>query len=281
MTRAAALLILAASPAIAVDIERETYRVLGWNDACSVAIERFAYPKLGQAFYGEPVTTRVGVITIEPGQTLSGTTWHLEADGPRTWKPAAVKELEAELAKSGYDRPGFEETIRVEPPVDAPGVREVILSSATLHARSPWPAAQWRWAAAHYNPLGTCALLVFERRQQYTRYLLRLARIDNPRARMDRAHAHMANALILFDRGDPEQMLAEAGIAARLAPEKAAARYHHARALALAGDLDQAASELGAAVKLDKRYSAKARDERDFESLRERPDFQGFTQQAQ
>ena len=41
-------LLFLASPARAQAVDRETLRLIGWNKACSVAVERLGYPELGQ-----------------------------------------------------------------------------------------------------------------------------------------------------------------------------------------------------------------------------------------
>lgn len=271
----ALLLLLLAAPAAALDIEREEYRIIGWDTACAVAVERTGLPVLGQAIYGEPVSTRVGVISIAPGKTESVTQWSLEADGPNTWDEERVLALRRELRRSGYARAGYPERVRSEEPVDAPGVRSVILSTGTLRARlAEWPGPEWRWAGAHYNPLSTCALLVFEKRAARERYKFQLARIDNPRVRADRALAHAANARLLYARGDLDGALAESDIAAALAPELAEVRYHHAANLALTGRIDEAMAELTVAVKKHRRWAERAAKDEDFDSLRSRQDFQ-------
>lgn len=275
MTRALLLALLAA-PAAALDIEREEYAVIGWDAGCGVAVERYAYPVFGQAIHGEPVVTRLGTLSIAPGQNRTLTRWVLEADGPNTWDRHAIARTKRELRKKGYDRPGYPETIRDAAMSDAPGTREIILSSATLAARPEfWPDADWRWGRAHYNPLTTCALIVFEKPGQ--RYKFLLTRIYNPAVRDERARAHAANGRLLFDSGDLGGALEETGIAAALAPEIPLVRYHHAASLSLTGRLDQAMAELKAAVKLDRRYAQKAREDLDFESMRPRQDFQKLT----
>jgi len=39
----------------ALDIEHEEYAIIGWNDACAVAVERYAYPRLGRRSTPKPI----------------------------------------------------------------------------------------------------------------------------------------------------------------------------------------------------------------------------------
>ena len=272
------LLLLALIPlhAAALDIEREEYKVIGWNDACSVAVERYAYPILGAAIYGEPITSRLGTLAIITAQPVVETRWVYEADGPNSYEKFAIGSARRKLRKAGFDRPGFSEVIRDSVTVVSPGAAEVILSTAILEARPDfWPdTRQWRWAKAHYNPLGTCALLVYERIGERERFKFVLTRIYNASARSDRGRAHTTNGRLLFNDGDLPGALAETEIGARMAPELGATRYHYAALLALNGYADDSMRELLSAIKIDERFRSKAAKDEDFDSLRNRQDFQ-------
>ena len=264
-----------ALPAAAIDIEREDYKIIGWNDACGVAVERYAYPKLGQAIYGEPVTTRVGTIAIVTATPVVQTNWMLESDGPNTYDLRAIERLRKDLKKIGFERPGFAERIRLDVATsDKPGTADIIFSTATLEARpSEWPGPEWRWAGAEYNPLTTCALLVYARAGERERYKFVLTRIYNAASRGDRARAHTTNGRNLFDDGDLAGALTETETGAKTAPELAATRYHYAAMLALSGRDEEAMVELRAAIKRDARFADKAAEDLDFDSLRVRRDF--------
>lgn len=269
------LLLLLAVPAAALEIEREEYAIVGWTDACSVAVERYAYPKLGQAIHGEAITTRIGTLTIVSGRPAVETRWVLEADGANTYDQRAIARIRKKLKSAGYDRPGFSEIIRDAPTVEYPGSAEVILSTAVLEARpDAWPGPQWRWGRTHYNPLGTCALLVYEKIGERDRFKFLLTRIYNAGARSDRGRAHVTNGRLLFNGGDLTGALAETEIGSRMAPELGGPRYQYAAMLALNGRLDDGMRELLASIKLDARFSAKAAKDADFDSLRSRQDFQ-------
>ena len=271
-------LALFAVPAAAVlDIEREDYKIVGWNNACSVAVERYAYPKLGEAIYGEPVTTRVGTLSVLSGVPITVTRWVLEVEGLSTFNPLAIDRIRKQFKKAGYDRPGFSETIRDAATADDPRVRGVLLSTATLEARpDAWPGPEWRLGQAHYNPLTTCALLIYEKIGERERFKFLLTRIYNPSARSERARAHTTNGRLLFNSGDLEGALAEVEIGAKLAPEVGATHYHYAAMLALSGRLEEAVAELAAAIKRDPRFAAKAADDLDFDALRPRDDFRSL-----
>lgn len=281
----AALLVLSALPAGAqnvdeVNIDREEWHVVGWNDACGVAYTVLSYPKLGEAMAAEPFSTRVGTMLIPVEKEKAEAAWTLEADGALSYSQKALDKAEGDLKKGGYTRKGFPEIIQDVPVGDQPTLAERILSTTTLAPRlkTGWPDADWRWAGGDYNPLATCALLVFQSRSQPWHHSFLLVRVYNPRARLDRSYAHASNAQLLFDSGNLDAAAVEADTAARLAPELPIARYEHAAMLALTGYTDQAVAELAAAVKLEPAYREKARDDRDFADLRSRPDFKATTE---
>lgn len=278
------LLGLLARPAAAqnqddVDIDHESWSVIGWNDACGVAFSVLSYPKLGEAMVSEPYSTRVGALEIPVEKEKAAGSWALEADGPLSFSRKAFDKTVKDLKKGGFSRPGYPETIQDGPIGPQPLLAEAILSTSTLSPRlkAGWPGPAWRWAGANYNPLTTCALLVFENREAPRRYSFLLLRVYNPRARTDRAYAHASNARLLFEGGDLDAGAAESETAARLAPDLAIARYQHAAMLALTGHTNQAVEELAAAVKLEPKYRQKAREDQDFVDLRHRDDFKDAT----
>ncbi|MEK7234110.1 MAG: hypothetical protein AAB268_09870 [Elusimicrobiota bacterium] len=274
--RALLLIALLDVAAAALDIEREKYGIIGWNDACSVAIEHYAYPVLGQAAVDEPVTSRIGTLAIVTAKPTVETRWAYEADGINTYDKSGIGPLHEKLLKAGYNRPGFSERIRDAKIIESPGTTGVILSTAILEARPDfWPdTGQWRWGRAHYNPLSTCALLVYEKIGERDRFKFVLTRIYNARARTDRGLAHTTNGRLLFNVGDLPGALAETKIGAQTAPEIGDTRYHYAAMLALNGRLDDSLRELLAAIKRNKRFADKAAKDEDFDSLRNRQDFQ-------
>jgi tetratricopeptide (TPR) repeat protein len=269
----------AAQDAGGVAVDHEEWKVIGWDDACGVAFEHLYYPVFGEAISGEPVSTRVGEARIPPGKENYIARWTYQADGPASWKAEEMEAAVSDLKKSGYTRPGFPESIVEGSIADSPSISETLRSTATLSAllKSGWPGPEWRWVGGSYSPLGTCALIAFENPAEPRRYRLLLLRVYNPRARLDRAYAHASNARLLFDGGNIDAAAPEAENAAALAPDLPMARYEHAAMLALTGRLNEAADELAAAVKLDKKYGAKARDDIDFAELRGREDFKALT----
>ncbi len=273
-----ALLLLALSlplRAQTLEIEKETFTPLGWNDACSVAVRHQVFPKLGVAIHGEPLSTKIGAVTIQPGAQKAAVKWFYEAAGTNTYDARRIATVERALRKLGYARKGYPETVRPNPSTEQPGLAETILSTRTLNLRpgQPWPGAGWRWAGADYSPLGTCALLVFESVEAPPRFSWVLTRIYNPRMRLERSRAHAANARLLFGAGELEPAVAEAGTAAALAPESPLARYVHAALLSMSGRTDESVAELRAAIELDPKRAAAAKDDRDFDNVRERRDF--------
>lgn len=280
----AGLFLLPTLPAAAqnsdeVAIDHEVWSVIGWNDACGVAFSVLSYPKLGEAMTSEPFSTRVGALAVPVQKERASGEWTLEADGPLSFSQKAFDKAVKDLKKGGYTRPGFPETIPRGPIGRQPLLAETILSTSTLSPRlkGGWPGPEWRWAGANYNPLATCALLVFENRAAPRRYSFLLIRVYNPRARTDRAYAHASNARLLFEDGSLDEGYAESENAAKLAPDLAIARYQHAAMLALTGRANEAVAELQAAVTLEPKYRAKARADADFADLRRRDDFKDAT----
>jgi tetratricopeptide (TPR) repeat protein len=280
MTFALLLAALLARPAAAqnfegVRIDHQSWRALGWNDACSVALEVLTYPQLGDAIATEPISTRVGRMTVPTGRENAATSWTYQADGVLTWRPATVAKVERELRAAGYDRAGFAEMISTASSGVRPEIDAALFSTATLKSRTttPWPGPGWRWTAADFNPLSTCALLAFESLAAPRRWRFRLVRVYNPRVRLDRAYAHAENARLLLNAGDLDAGFAEAETAAALAPELGIARYTHAALLCLTGRMDAAVAELAAAIKIDPSFRARARRDADFGGLRDRQDF--------
>ncbi len=257
-----------------VQVDHETWRVIGWNDACGVAFEHLYFSKLGAA-----ISTRIGAAMIPEGREQYVARWALQSDGRLSWDEGAAAKTEKDLAQIGYARPGFLETIQDGSIGAQPGLAETLLSTATLSSRlkSGWPGSEWRWAGGNYSPSGACALLSFEKRDSLRHYRLLLLRVYNPRARRNRAYAHASNARLLFNAGDLAAAAFEAETAASLAPDLPVARYEHAAMLALTGSFDEAAVELSAAIKLEPKYGEKARGDIDFADLKNRDDFKEMT----
>lgn len=272
------LLLLALSVPLAaqgVGVEREELKVIGWNDACSVSLSHLVFPRLGEGIRGEPVSTKVGALTIAPGEEKAATKWFYEAEGTNTWNASAIAKVSRALRKLGYTRKGYPETVRALVSGAQPGLAETLLSTGTLALRPgiAWPGREWRWGGANYSPLGTCALLVFESVAAPPRYEWRLARVYNPRARLERSYAHATNSRLLFSDGELEAARLEAETAAGLAPESAVARYVYAAMLAMSGQPNESMVQLRAAIAIDPKRAKEAKEDHDFENLRPRRDF--------
>lgn len=270
-------MLLLAAPAAAQSVEREQLAVVGWSKACSVAVNHLGFPHRGEALYDEPVLARIGALTIAPGALEPEARWLVEWEGANTWKQDEARQAVSSLVAGGYDDPGFVEKIRAEPAVpERPELERIIRSTSTLGIRGGvrWPGAEWRLSEIHYNRTATCGLLVYESDRRFAYVLARLFR---PKARPERARAHLSSGLLLFEKGDLEGALAETGIAAAMYPTGAANRYHHGAMLALSGELEKALEEVKQAVALDASYRKKAAEDVDLDNLRDLPEFKRLT----
>lgn len=273
------LLLMLALPAAAVEVDREELAIIGWDTACSVAINHLGYPKLGEAIVGEPISTQIGTLTIRPGEQKSAAQWKVDWGGPNSWSAEPAQKAIKDLIAAGYDHRGFMELVRDEPVAGGRDLDEVILSTRNLEATKVqgWPGSEWRVAKIDYNRLATCAFLIFEKKGEakpFYRYVL--ARVYNTQVRSLRSRAHLNNGLLLFGTGDLPGALAETGIAAALYPEAAANRYHYAAMLCLSGYLEEAIAELAEAIKLKPAYREQARKDQDFETVLKHPRFKAL-----
>lgn len=259
-------------PAPARAVDHETLAVLGWKyGACAVALKHFGYPAPGAGMGEDPIMVRVGALSIPPGRAAAKPQWIIASDGPYAYYASDVKAALSKLAAAGYSRAGFIETVRPDPVAPQPGLEALLRSTAALSATAPggWPDRwDYRLAEIFYSPLSDCALVVYRlknTRKDIFHYVL--TRTANARVRAARARAHVENGMLLLNDGEIDAALAETAIAARLAPESAPARYHHAMLLCLTGSLPEALEELEAALKLDRKLKVSAREERNFETL--------------
>lgn len=264
------IIIWAAAPLLAQNVDHETLSVVGWNSACSIALVHSAFPVLGTDVADDPISARVAKLTIAPGEIIAKMESLLWLDGSFSWKPAEVKAAVETLKKDGFGPAGYQETVRPDPIGPQPGLEELLLSTRAFSASAPagWPPKEFRLSQVHYSPLTTCALLVYRRLdapKDFFAYVL--TRVGDPKVRTVRSRAHVANGLLLLKTGDIEGALAETEIAAALAPAHALARYHHAALLSLTGSLEEALRELGEAISRDKKYREQARQDKDFDSL--------------
>ena len=261
----------------AVSIERQEahdeFAFIGWDSACSAAIQNVSYPPFGAGVTGEPSAWKFGALNIAPGASQPTAQWILDSRKDSFWSaPQAQKASEA-LAKTHAFK-GFVEDVREGPMGDQPGLAELLLTTSAFRAAgSPaWPPPAFRLAQVQYHPLITCALLVFSTpgSAEEAQYRCVLIRLLNTSARRRRADAHAANGLLLYSKSsDPEAAEAELAIAAHMDPQYAPGRYHHAVLLAALGRFDEALEELAVAVRLDKAWAKKAKEALEFHSLHE------------
>jgi hypothetical protein len=266
------LLLGATNARAQLDYARETFEVIGWREGCSAAVALYGYPALGGAGISEdPVMTKIGTLTIAPGKKAQDLQWVIGLHGPFSWREKEVQRMIARLRAEGYTQPGIAELVGANQVAKVRDLPRLLLSTDTLKPEpgGPWPRRGWRWTEVRYNPLATCALFLYERKESgVTLHSFLMARLGNPAARADRAAAHVTNGLLIFELGDLSGAVSELDIASRLSPDNAAARYHHAALLALTGSDEQALDELEAAVGLNPEFKAKAKKDQDFETLR-------------
>jgi hypothetical protein len=243
-----------------------------------VAVSHLGFPRLGDAIVSEPVRARIGTITIGPGEENARADWRASWDGRQSWDDGVAARIKKELKTQGYSHAGWHETVRpddVAPERDLPRLIQTTDTFRTASRDLPggFPD-RWRMAQVYYSPVdATCGLLVFHDRARRDFFQYRLIRIDNPGIRSDRALAHVTNGLLLLERGDRGGALAEAAIAAEMAPDYSPARYQFGAMLAINGKSRQALDELEAALKLDGAYKKKARSDVNYEDLRWMPRF--------
>lgn len=280
MLLAAILLAAASLRAAVLESDHEKLSLLGWGDGCAVALSHLGYPKTGQAIATDPTAARIGVLRIAPGETDAVEEWRLSLHGAWTWNPRQAAKVLADLKTQGYVKPGAIEELREVQVSSQRDLPRLLQSTDSLKAVSsqPYPQPPWRWARIHYEPVATCALLVYERKRDgKLSYDYRLVRVNNAAARRDRAEAHLTNALIIFQDGDLQGALSETEVAAAIAPNYAPGRYHHAAMMALTGRVEATVDELEAAVKLDPKLKKRAKKDKDFETLRWHPKFKELT----
>ena len=266
----------------ALEADHETFSLIGWNKGCSAAITHYAFPKIGEAIADEPISTRIGTLTIAPGRENAAAHWEYAVDGKLTWDPTKAADAKEKLAREGYNLAGYKEIIRPDAVVDVRDLPRLILSTDTFKSKTtqPYPdPAEYRLAFVYYAPFGSCGMLVYrELGQRKDFYKELLIRIETPRIRHDRALSHIDNGLLLLEQGDRVGAVAETAIAAKMAPDFALAHYKHAALLNLDGQTDAAVDELMRAIQLDPTLRQKAQGDADFDSLKGFPRFDDLMQ---
>ena len=279
--QAAALALMLVSLARADMTDRNRYgyeevAVLGWNDACSVALRHYRYPPFAEGAEPEPVAGRVGAVVLKPDSALPRGVWTLEVKEGTLWDRAQAAAAHDALTRIGFTRQGLRERLRKEPA--PPGGPRLATFESTASLRVgyavPIPSAPYSLSWVDYSPLGNCAFLLYEKQGRPPGvYRYQLVRIPLD-VRRERAQAHLKNAELLYRKGeDTYGSLDEAEIAAGMDPRLGEARYRYAMMLALHGRFDEALRELREAVVIDPAYGRQAKEAVEFDDLHGQPRF--------
>lgn len=244
---------------------------LGWDRACSAAIQYFSYPPTGESLQGQPDTWSIGTLTIAPGASVVDKSWSYQGISQKAWDKSAAERSTAELLRASYKNAGHLERIRTAPVADRPGLSAVIHSTAafTLGYAPQWPPERYKLYRVHYHPLGDCALILFrDILSPRDSYRYNLVRLQNPGARRTRARAHATNAIMLYQKSDIYAAEEELAIAVEMDPHYPLALYYHALLLANHGRFEDSLDRLQEAVRRNAKYREQARAAIEFESVR-------------
>ncbi|MBI3300074.1 MAG: hypothetical protein HYZ75_18055 [Elusimicrobia bacterium] len=256
----------------------EEFSVLGWGDACSVAVRYMRFPPEGAGLRGVPDAFRAGLMSLPPDGDAQVEDWIYSSDKGTGYASENMSRVVEDLrGERRHDRPGTAERLRSAHVADQPGL-ETLLNSTTVFKSDPplggFPE-RFRFAAVHYAPLGSCALFEFvDPATPRDGLRTKLVRLPEPGVRRARARAHVTNALLLY-RNETDLTAAEAelAVASAMDPQYPLARYNHAILLTLHGRFNAAIESLKAAVKHDGAWAEEASRASEFEPLREDPRF--------
>ena len=270
---AAALLLASLAHGELTDKNRFGYEevsLLGWNDACAVALRHLRYPPSPEGGPIDPEAGRIGAVALAPDSTKAAPTWTLIVKEGTLWDRGQAAAAQDAMARAGFTRSGYRERLYKEPVVGGLGI-ETLASTASLRIgyQVSIPTAPYSLVQIDYSPLGTCAFLLYEKPGHPPNlYRYQLARVPLD-ARRKRAQAHLNNGLLLYRKGnDIFGALAEVEIAAAMDPRLGDARYHHAALLAVHGRFEEALAELREAVLLDEKYARMAKEAVEFDDLK-------------
>jgi len=257
----------------------DEFVIIGWNQGCSIALGYKSYPRLGKGMVGIPDEWRVGTVSLPPdSDTEVRTSSYDPSKG--YWDPSRWDHTVGKLKDARYDQPGYPEEIRAAEVTERPDIAASILSTGSLKVSQvvDWPDARFRFARVIYNPLGSCALLVYrdEKRPQQS-YDFKLVRLSDVSVRRDRAKAHAVNGLLLYkNQSDIYAALEELAIAEAMAPRYSLALYYHAQLLALHGDFEESLKRLRKVFSEEPSYRKKAKKAIEFEAMRKDPRFKAL-----
>ena len=262
-------------------VESEQMSFVGWGNACSCAYALYGFGRLGQVSIEDPIESWIGITSLPAGGGAAGRKARFIQSDDETWKPEMARKSLMALRKEGFSREGFNELLSSGP--YAEGFEPVLAGSAAaaglgLSGSDFFKVLRThpRLAEIRYPPLSPyCALLVFTAPGgKGLLYKIIISRPVDLSARLSRAALHDENAEALFKNGDLPSALAEARIAAGMAPDSAAALYDEARFLCLSGYLKEALRALGLAVSQDGSYGRRAAADAAFKPLEPDPSFQ-------
>jgi len=256
---------------------RDKLVFLGWNNACSVAIQYFSYPKLGESILGTPDKWKVGTVSIGPGADKEEHEWIYTHTKSEYWDPNRSRMDSQSLIQEGYDIPGFVERLRKAPVADHPELFHVLHTTLPFNTggRVSWPEERFILAEVRYSPYGHCAFITYrDETKPRASYDFRLIRMLEPGVRRRRARAHTTNGILLYkENTDIYAAEQELAIATQMDPKYSLALYYHGAFLIQHGSYDEGLNRLKAAVKISPRFIEKAIAAKEFETVRDHPEF--------
>jgi len=258
---------------------------LGWNDACSVAVQYYRYPPLGDSMTGDPSKWKIGTISVEPDADKEDHDWIFTHSKSSYWDRHRAEGAAESLLKDGYDIEGFVERVRNAPVAEHPGLFNILHTTIAFKTgdRVTWPEERFKIKTVRYSPYGHCAFITYrDEKNLNASYDFRLVRILEPGVRRQRARAHTTNGILLYkENTDLYAAEEELNVAAEMDPKYPLALYYHGAFLITQGLFEKGLKRFEAAVKISPRFIKKAKAAKEFETVLKHPEFKRIIQQKE